>query len=248
MEAILRKLGLLKYLRCWRKAGKPFPRADREQFFRDIKNRGLDAQFIIDVGANMGRWSREALYSFPHARYMLLEPQREMKNQLDELCAEYPNAEWMMAGVASRDGKMDLAVIPENEGCSSSFLVPESERQKLNLESRSLPVYSLDSICKNAGQIPELVKLDAEGMEMQIIKGAQSLLGTTEVFLLEVSLFNPWPGGANFVEIIHAMDELGYVPYDFTEFIFRPKDGALGLVEIAFSKKQGVLRNHLGWN
>jgi hypothetical protein len=85
-------------------------------------------------------------------------------------------------------------------------------------------------------------------METEIMKGASSLIGVTEMFLLEVAIFDPWPGAATFPEIIKVMDEYGYVPYDFTEFIFRPRDGAVGLVEIAFAKKDGVLRSFKGWD
>jgi len=230
-----------------RRAIQPYPQAARPQFFSSIRERGLDPRLIIDVGANMGRWTREAMLSWPDCQYILLEPQIEMKPKLDKLCAKAKNAKWILGGAGRQDGEMELAVIPSNGGSSSSFMVPAALREARKLESRSVPIYSLDSICEQVGQIPELVKLDAEGMEMQIMEGAKSLIGVTEVFLLEVALFDPWAGGATFPELVKAMDELGYVPYDFTEFVFRPRDGALGLVEIAFSKQHGVLRSYKGW-
>jgi len=226
---------------------RPFPRAARARFFRNIKQRGFDPGLIIDVGSNMGRWTQDAMLSFPDCQYILLEPQIEMKAELDRLCARARDARWILAGAGRRDGEMELAVRPEHEGSGSSFMVPAELRKAQNLESRPVPIYSLDSICKQAGRIPDLVKLDAEGMEMQIMAGAKSLIGVTEIFLLEVALFDPWPEGPKFPEVVEAMNEFGYVPYDFTEFVFRPWDGALGLVEIAFSKQQGVLRGFTGW-
>ena len=43
------------------------------------------------------------------------------------------------------------------------------------------------------------------------------------------------------------MRELGYEPYDLTDFNRRSSDGALGLVEVAFAKKAGVLRDQHDW-
>jgi hypothetical protein len=43
------------------------------------------------------------------------------------------------------------------------------------------------------------------------------------------------------------MQDLGYEPYDITDLNHRPSDGALGLMEVAFAKREGVLRDHHRW-
>jgi hypothetical protein len=49
-------------------------------FFTTIIKMGFSAKHIIDVGANHGSWTRDALRYFPDANFTLLEPQNWLKN------------------------------------------------------------------------------------------------------------------------------------------------------------------------
>ena len=40
------------------------------------------------------------------------------------------------------------------------------------------------------------------------------------------------------------MADLGYEPYDFTTFMKRPSDQAIGVAEIAFALRGGTLRGN----
>jgi hypothetical protein len=76
--------------------------------------------------------------------------------------------------------------------------------------------------------------------------GAQTLIGVTELFFLELPLFDAWPT-QSFHSIIAFMRGRGYEPYDITDLNHRPSDGALALMEVAFAKTVGILRDHHGW-
>ncbi|MEO8209797.1 MAG: hypothetical protein ABI840_04520 [bacterium] len=43
------------------------------------------------------------------------------------------------------------------------------------------------------------------------------------------------------------MKEQGYEPFDITDINRRTSDGALALMEVAFAKRKGKLRNHHSW-
>lgn len=77
------------------------------------------------------------------------------------------------------------------------------------------------------------------------MRGAQSLLGRTELFFLELPLFDQ--PGQSWHSVIAFMQEQGYEPYDITYLNGRASDDALGLIEMAFTKKAGLLRDHHGW-
>ena len=106
-----------------------------------------------------------------------------------------------------------------------------------------MPVRPIDVILQAQGWgVPDLVKLEVQGFELEALRGADSLFAKTELFILEVSLF-PFIAGTPIVrEVIAFMAERGYELYDIPGSGRRPYDGALGQVDFAFARTQGTLR------
>ena len=130
---------------------------------------------------------------------------------------------------------------------SSSFAISEASAAESGLERRIVPIVTLDAVC--AGWTlppPTIVKIDAEGLDVDVMLGAQTLIDVAELFFLELPLFDSWPN-QTFHSMIAFMRERGYEPYDITDLNHRPSDGALGLIEVAFAKKVGTFRDHHGW-
>jgi FkbM family methyltransferase len=219
-------------------------------FLEDIRARGFAPSTIVDVGANHGRWSTEAHRVFPDARLILLEPVAALAPQLEKFVATVKGSRLIRAGAASAPGQRAMAEILTSDGESpgSTLSLPASQITnqpgKTTVREVQIQVVSLDSLLES-GQlpaIPELVKIDVEGFELEVLKGAERLLGRTDMFILEVSLFPIW-GQPIFHEIVAHMAGLGYVVYDFPGFNRRPLDGALGLVDVCFVRSGIGLRS-----
>jgi len=62
------------------------------------------------------------------------------------------------------------------------------------------------------------IKIDSQGAEIPILKGAGNILSKTDFILLEIPFFGQYnesvPG---FLEHIKYMDEIGFVPFDLLE-------------------------------
>lgn len=223
-----------------------FPKGDLLSSLMNLASRGFEPTHIVDVGANAGKWSRKAARVFPRAAFTLIEPQIEMQTQLDRFCRQHGRARWINAGAADVVGEMVFTVAPDT--VSSSFTIPAGESLGNGLRQRRVPVITLDHLASQViHAIPQMVKIDAEGFECRILQGARGLLGQTELFLLELPLVDPPTNWNSFAEIIAFMDREDYVPYDFTSFQRRPYDGALGLCEVAFARRCGILRSFGGW-
>lgn len=209
-----------------------------------IKNRGLEVKHIVDVGANTGEWSELAAGIFPRASFSLIEPQIEMKPYLEAFATKH-KANWILGGAGAEEGSLKLTVWEDNAG--SSFLIPENKDGSLDKEQREVPIYTLDRLLSDGKiEVPEICKLDVQGFELEVLKGANALFGKTEIFILEVGLFDFLPGQPRIEEVISFMVERDYVIYDFPGFSNRPIDGALGQVDICFARRNGKLRqNHL---
>lgn len=221
------------------------PKGAVAPFLRNLGMRGFYPRNVVDVGANKGRWSEKALTVFPDARYTLLEPQIEMKEHLDRFCARHPGVRWINAGAGAVNGELPFTLTGST---SSTFTYSPEQARDLGHQQRAVPVVTLDHVCaEHVGAIPELVKIDAEGFEFEILKGAASLLGKTEIFLLELPLIHPRPRALLFRDAVAQMAEYGYDVYDFTTFQKRPYDGAIGQAEVVFARSDGFLRGYKGW-
>ncbi|HCN85228.1 MAG TPA: FkbM family methyltransferase, partial [Sphingobacteriaceae bacterium] len=56
-----------------------------ENFYSFLKAMDFQPKHIVDVGANHGSWTREALKYFPEAYYILLEPQAHMESSIRDI-------------------------------------------------------------------------------------------------------------------------------------------------------------------
>lgn len=217
------------------------------QFLEDLKSRGLNCTHILDIGANKTQWSRIAKKVYPDTIFYLIEPQIEMKSSLEEFCIEFSESKYFLAGAGAREESLTLTVWDDFEG--SSFLPPINPQS--NERQRKIDIITIDNLLQSHQiEVPQLIKLDIQGFELEALKGSENTFGITEVYILEVSLFtfnNP-EDEPTFADVVNFMLKRGYVVYDFPGFLRRPLDGALGQCDICFVKENGFLKTSNSWN
>jgi FkbM family methyltransferase len=218
-----------------------------ESFLKDIKARGFQPRGIIDGGGHRGEWSKLALSVFGDTPLIIIEPQEELYKDLSILVKAQPNCQHIKAGIGRASGTLIQTIWEDYAG--SSFLPPVQDSLLESGKQRMVMMTTLDQILEDATPefYPDLVKLDIQGFELEALSGGQSLFGTTEVFIIETSLFPFMPNQPITSDIIRYMSERSYEIYDITEFARRPIDGALGQVDLAFVKSDGVFRKSEAW-
>jgi len=215
----------------------------------DLKSRGLKCTSIFDIGANKCDWSRIAKNVFPEAGLTLIEPQIEMKHELELFCEEFKDSHYYLAGAGPANTIMTLTIWDDLVG--SSLLPKENSELKNKGKQREINIITIDDLIKEKKiRFPELIKLDTQGFELEALKGAESTFGKTEAFILEISFFpfDDVPKVPIFHQVIDFMRERDYVLYDFGGFMRRPYDGAIGQCDGCFVKEDGFLRNSNRWN
>lgn len=207
---------------------------------RQLARMGVTPATVVDVGAAHGT---PALYeTFPAARHLLVEPLAEFEAPLRALAAGLSDARVVMAAAGPCPGRIVLNVHPDLVGSSA---YREDEDSDVNGTAREVPQVTVDELVassRSAG--PYLLKVDAQGYELDVLRGAVQVLPATEAVLLEVSLFRFFQGGPDFAEVVAFMRDLGLVAYDVLDLKYRPLDGAQSQVDIVFVPEASPLRRH----
>jgi hypothetical protein len=88
---------------------------------------------------------------------------------------------------------------------------------------------------------PVFVKIDTQGYELEVLKGAQKILPKIDAILLEVAIIEINEGAPLLDEVVVFLKRLGFVTYDILEFHRRPLDGALNQIDILFVRENSPL-------
>jgi len=222
------------------------PIGQLDLFLQDVAARRFRPRGIVDVGANRGNWTRIALSVFPRTPVILIEPQAEMQPQLKALAKEVPQCRVVQAGVGREAGELVQTIYPDTEG--STFLQPREASLQAPERRRKTRIVTIDDILRAEPKFePDLVKLDIQGFELEALAGGSSLFGRTELFVIEVSLFEFMPKVPLAREVINFMAARNYEFYDVVGRCRRSNDGAVGNLDLAFVKGSGMFRKSMNW-
>ena len=208
-------------------------------FLTALRGLGFNPKHIIDVGANRGVWTRTVSRYFPTAHYTLMEPQIRFRNRVKDIEQAGISITWLHAGAGDKHGRLMLHV-PTCDTSASFVPITESADGKVidRLEVDILPLD--DVVARSPHPMPDLVKIDAEGFDIRVIEGAKSLHGKTEVFMVEVAVFDR-KAENTLLNTISIMDRIGYAPLDITDMNRCAKSGVLWLIEVPFLRKDSAL-------
>jgi FkbM family methyltransferase len=205
------------------------------EFFATLKYSGFHPATVFDVGVAQG--TPELYSSFPEATLVLIEPLAEFEAH-------------MKAILNRRHGFMYLAAAGETKGNIVLNLYPDprktSRHRKMGpnvpiVETRKVPMMPLDDIVADHElQASFLVKLDVEGDELSVLRGASVVLAQSEVVVLEMSVAKRFDGEAGFVETISFLAGQGFRLCDIVGAADTPQ-GLLSQVDLAFLRVNGEL-------
>ena len=212
-----------------------------EGLLSQVQKLGFSPATVIDVGAASGTFSNQCHQVFPAATYLLIEPLQEFLSPLKRLLKTIPQAHCEHAAASSYEGSMRLNVHHDLVG--SSLYNEVEEGTDINGTPREVRTVTIDGmVARRQARPPYLIKIDVQGAELDVLRGAENALKHTEYILLEVSLFQFFKNGPSFSDVVAYMKDKGFVPYDLYELQYRPLDCALAQVDIAFVREAGDFR------
>ena len=208
-----------------------------------LKSNNFTPNLIIDIGANHGSWSRLWKEQFPKTKFILVEPQYWLKSSFEDILDS--NTIYLPIGAGKENGSFTFTINSERDD-SSTFLYTEEEAKKLGFKQIEIPVKTINSIVsENGDEVPDVIKIDAEGIDIEVLDGSKDLWGKTEIFLVEASI-NSLMTKTDIIIIINYMNDAGYRLFDITDMNRPFSNNVLWLTELAFVRKGGYIDN-LKW-
>ncbi|RZA02801.1 MAG: FkbM family methyltransferase [Sphingobacteriaceae bacterium] len=208
-------------------------------FFNNLKQIGFEPKHIVDVGANHGTWTRETLKYFPDAYYTLLEPQYWMQDSIKDLLENNKKIKFNAVGAGAQEGTFNFTIVNRDDSCS--FRYTEAEAKAEGFEQIEVPVVTLNNLLAQSNlPTPDIIKIDAEGLDIEVLKGTSNYFGQTEIFMVEVGIVNKLFDNS-FLTMVNYMDSNGYTLFDITDLNRPFTPAVLWLAELVFVKKNGYI-------
>jgi len=162
---------------------------------------------------------------FPKAFHVLVEPLREFEPQLKEL-TDRLGGTYRIA--AANDTGEPVSFNVHTDHLHGSSQLKEEMGIDADGSPRVVPGLRLDDLLREINfRTPALLKIDVQGAELIVLRGASVALRSRELVLLETSLFQLMKGAALLSDIVAYMVDAGFVPYDVFSLCYRPLDSAL---------------------
>lgn len=210
--------------------------------FKQMKKLGYKPDLILDIGAYHGSWSLEMSKIFPDSTFTMIEGQLELEEKIACSCKKINNATYKMTLLGAESKKVTF-----NKYETASSVLTEDNQTNALAEERTLQ--TLDEVLEsNFPATDILLKIDTQGYELEVLKGASKTLLNTNVVLLEVSMLNIYNGAPLVDETILFMRNNGFFLYDICSIIRRPMDNALYQSDFVFVKENILNRNSTRWN
>jgi FkbM family methyltransferase len=178
------------------------------------------SDLFVDVGANVGVYTVLASGAC-RARTVALEPGLEAYERLQRhivINGLQERVTTLMLGASSGPGKVRFRVDSDTVNRIASTKDSDGVTATINVDS-------LDNILGD--DIPAVIKIDVEGWEQEVLRGATRILGSDDLLALVVEVNDAGlQYGFSPEDTIELLREHGFVPYSYLPRLKRLEPGA----------------------
>ena len=162
---------------------------------------------VLDCGANVGELYMAFLFLEKNINYIGVEPDSNtfkclIKNAEDE------NNKFFQIALSDKKGNKEFYL--DNYGGNSSL-------EKFDdVESESVPTDTIDNL--KLSENIKLLKIDAEGHELEVIKGAATTIKNVDFISIDYGFEKGLDQSSTIVEVNNFLIDNGFELYKFSEF------------------------------
>jgi FkbM family methyltransferase len=210
-------------------------------FLRHLVSIGYRPRLIVDGGAHLGWFARQARACFPEADIHMVEPQPACASALRNLC-EKPGFYFHPLALTS-ERKSIRMVCDSGPDTGAHVAAAVDPRANVDVQGETLD----NLLGARVGDTDRVfIKLDLQGHEIEALRGAKVLLPHVEIVLTEFSFFTQLDE-ATVPEIVRFFDERGFDLFDIVSVSQRNRDGRARSGDMVFVRRGTPLWADRSW-
>jgi FkbM family methyltransferase len=190
-----------------------YPASHSAAYKRNLILRAIDADVVVDVGANTGQFGQEIRDHGFKGGILSFEPLPEAYSALERRAAKDPRWMTFNSAIGAASGTLNLHVAANSVSSSTLKMLDrhrEAAPNSATVAQISVPVARLDSIPGLPIQSKGYLKVDTQGFEEQVLEGAGKDLSRFGAVELELTLTPLYEGQALFDAILLRLSSAGY--------------------------------------
>lgn len=158
---------------------------------------------VVDVGANRGDFTATVRRLEPRSRVLAIEPGPSVASALADRFATDPHVSVDARALSDQSG---TAVLHETQVSEFSSLLPIRDYMPI-VSDTEIRTTTLDDLA--TGPV-RLLKIDVQGHELPVLRGAGRTLGATDAVVLEVVFTSLYEGDTTFSTLDGIMRDAGF--------------------------------------
>ncbi|MBL9157850.1 MAG: FkbM family methyltransferase [Verrucomicrobiales bacterium] len=172
---------------------------------------------LIDCGSNAGQYVEELKKTGWTGKVFSFEPLSDAYSKLRAKAEASEGWKTYQCALGEENGESTIQIA--GNSYSSSLLQFSDDFKELRPDaspvgSETVTVRRLDDVVKEEGltfEGPMMLKIDVQGFEMSVLRGALKTLPRVSILQCELALVPSYEGGATFVEVRDFLRERGFV-------------------------------------
>jgi len=194
---------------------------------------------ILDVGANRGQFALVARHRFPSAALLCFEPLPEPRGRLERIMRGTSDVQIFPYALGQASATVTFRVTTDDD---SSSILPATSIQRslspgsaLNYETQ-VEVRRLDEVL-DIQRLPRpiFLKIDVQGTELDVLRGAGALAELVDDILVECSFLELYEGQALAADVVDFLNGWGLRMSGVHNVVATP-DGRSAQADLHFSR------------
>lgn len=207
---------------------------------RNMRALGFHPATIVDMGAYIGQWTLQVHGIFPDASILMLEAQPSKSPALQAVASAHPGKIRHRIALLGPENRDDVLFHECDAAPTASSVL--SSHEPLVFQDVRRRMETLDSVLGSVGITqPDFLKLDVQGYELEVLKGAPKALAAAHAVLMEVSTVEIYEGIPLLHDVVAFMEAHGYRTYDVCSLMRLHSNDTLIQLDMLFVKADSSL-------